>query len=71
MSLESGKAAAKTAVKQILEDMLEREVTSTEEFANRLIDVMELWLKQATIKYISGLTAGTNPVTGIFTGNLE
>ncbi|WP_234111467.1 hypothetical protein [Chryseobacterium sp. R2A-55] len=71
MSLASEKAAAKTAVKQILEDMLTREETSTEEFANRLIDAMEVWLKKATIKYTSGLMAPNGAVTGTFTGNLE
>ena len=71
MSLNSTKAQAKTKVKTILEDMLTRENNSTEEFANRLIDVMEGWLKEATIKYVTGLVAGANTVTGIFNGKLE
>lgn len=71
MSLAATKAQAKMEVKQILEDMLTREDNSTEEFAERLIDVMENWLKQATIKYISGLSAPNGPVSGAFTGNLE
>ena len=71
MSLSSTKQQAKNKVKAVLEDMLTRENNSTEEFANRLIDVMEDWLKEATIKYITGLTAGPNAVTGTFNGKLE
>lgn len=71
MSLATAKEQAKTNIKQILEDMMEREETSIEEFAERLTDVMEEWLKNASIKYISGLVAGSNPVTGTFTGKLE
>ena len=56
MSLSSDKQAAKNQVKAILDDMLKREETSTEEFANRLIEAMEEWLKKATIIYTSGLT---------------
>ena len=71
MSLNSEKQTAKNQVKQILEDMLEREETSTEEFANRLIDAMEEWLKKATIIYTSGLIAPNGAVTGTFNGKLE
>lgn len=71
MSLAASKQAAKTQVKQILEDMLTREVNSTEEFANRLIDALEDWIKQATIKYNNGLTAPNGPVGGTFNGQLE
>ena len=71
MSLNSDKQTAKNQVKQILEDMLEREETSTEEFANRLIDVMEEWLKKATIIYTSGLIAPNGAVKGTFNGKLE
>ena len=71
MSLNSEKQAAKNEVKKILEDMITREETSTEEFANRLIDVMEEWLKKATIIYTSGLIAPNGAVTGTFNGKLE
>lgn len=71
MSLNSEKQAAKNEVKKILEDMITREETSTEEFANRLIDVMEEWLKKATIIYTSGLIAPNGNVTGTFNGKLE
>lgn len=71
MSLSSTKAAAKAEIKLILEEMLTRENNSTEEFANRLVDVIENWLKNATIKYISGLSAPNGPVQGSFNGKLE
>ena len=71
MSLSAAKPTAKAAVKQILEDMITREETSTEEFAERLIEIMEAWLKQATIEYTSGLSAPNGAVTGIFNGQLE
>ncbi|ROH98414.1 hypothetical protein EGI16_21505 [Chryseobacterium sp. G0240] len=71
MSLNASKAAAKVKVKNILEDMMTKDQNSTEEFANRLIDVLEDWLKEASIIYISGLVAGSNQVTGTFNGKLE
>ena len=71
MSLSTAKPEAKAAVKQILEDMITREESSTEEFAERLIEIMEAWLKQATIKYNSGLIAPNGAVTGTFKGELE
>ena len=71
MSLASEKAAAKTALVTMLEDMMTKEESSTEEFAERILDIMEIWLGKATIIYLSGLTAGPNPVTGTFVGKLE
>ena len=71
MSLSSDKQAAKNQVKAIIDDMLKREETSTEEFANRLIEAMEEWLKKATIIYTSGLIAPNGAVTGTFNGKLE
>ncbi|AZI53908.1 hypothetical protein EIB75_10600 [Epilithonimonas vandammei] len=71
MSLSSAKQAAKEKVKQIHDDMLTREESSTEEYASRLIDALEEWIKEAAIKYTTGLVAGSNPVTGNFTGKLE
>lgn len=71
MSLSTGKTTAKAEVKKILEDMITREGSSTEEFAERLIEIMEAWLKQATIKYDKGLIAPNGAVTGIFNGQLE
>ena len=71
MSLNASKPAAKVKVKNLLEDMMTKDQNSTEEFADHLIEIMEEWLKEATINYITGLVAGSNPVTGTFTGKLE
>lgn len=71
MSLSSTKEAAKMEVISILEDMMTRETNSIEEFTDRLFHTLENWLKQARIKYESGLTAGSNTVVGTFTGQLE
>lgn len=71
MSLSSTKQVAKNSIKQVLEDMLTRENNSTEEFADRLVDVMEVWLKQATIEYVNGLIAPNGAVTGTFNGQLK
>lgn len=71
MSLATEKAAAKTALVTILEEMMTREETSIEEFSERIIDVLEDWLKEASIKYISGLIAPNGTVTGTFVGTLE
>ena len=73
MSLNSGKVQAKADIKALLEEMLTREDNSTEEFAERLVEIMFTWLLQATIKYNSGLVApsGGGTITGTFNGNLE
>ncbi|SEG39536.1 hypothetical protein SAMN05421847_2192 [Halpernia humi] len=71
MSLATKKAAAKTALVTILEEMMTREETSIEEFSERIIDVLEVWLKEASIQYISGLIAPNGAVTGTFEGKLE
>lgn len=71
MSLNASKAAAKGKLKELLEDMMTKDQNSIDELADRLIDVLEVWLKDASIKYITGLVAGSNPVTGTFTGKLE
>ena len=71
MSLSSAKQAAKNKIKQLHEDMLTREQSSTEEYADRLIDALEEWIKEASIKYLTGLTAPNGAVTGTFNGKLE
>lgn len=71
MSLATEKQEAKTAIKTMLEEMMTKEESSTDEFADRLVDIFEIWLKSAKIVYVNGLVAGANPVTGIFNGKLE
>lgn len=65
------KADLKNNIIGILTDMMEREESSIEEFATRLSDSVDVYVKTATIKYTSGLTAPNGAVTGTFNGNLE
>lgn len=65
------KAALKTKIIQIMNDMLTREEDSIEEFATRLSDAVDTYVKGAKINYTTGLAAGSNPVTGTFNGSLS
>lgn len=62
----------KTNIIAIMQDMMMREETSIEEFAERLADAVDDYVKEAEIVYLSGLTSATGGVvTGTFQGNLE
>jgi len=70
MSLDKG--ALKADIVQLLTDMMTRENTSIEEFADRLSTAVDEYTKEAKIVYTSGLTSATGGVvTGTFNGNLE
>lgn len=63
-------AALKQKITSIMTDMLTRENTSIEEFAQRLSDAVYEFVKGAKINYTSGLTAPNGPVAGTFNGGL-
>lgn len=66
------KVDLKADIVNLLTEMLTRENTSIEEFADRLSTSVDTYVKTATIKYTSGLVSATGgAVTGTFTGNLE
>lgn len=65
------KTILKDKIVTIMTDMLTREENSIEEFATRLSDAVDDYVKGAKINYITGLVAGSNPVTGIFNGTLS
>ncbi|OBX20955.1 MULTISPECIES: hypothetical protein [Bizionia] len=66
------KAALKTSIIGIMEDMMTRENTSIEEFATRLSDAVDVYVKAADIIYTAGLIdAEARPVIGTFEGNLQ
>lgn len=65
------KADLKNNIVAILTDMMEREESSIEEFATRLSDSVDVYVRTATIKYTSGLVAPNGAVTGTFNGNLQ
>ncbi len=65
------KTTLKNKIVVIMTDMMQRESTSIEEFATRLSDAIDEYVKEAEIIYQTGLTAPNGPVTGTFEGNLE
>lgn len=71
MSLESTKAKAVQDFTNLMTEMRKKTEISDQEFAEQFFDLMLVWLKEAGIKYISGLAAPNGPVTGTFTGILE
>lgn len=71
MSLSTAQQEAIKEMKTLMAEMRTRETNADEEFAQRFFGIMLKWLLKADIKYITGLVAGSNPVTGTFTGKLE
>jgi hypothetical protein len=66
------KVALKAEIVSLLTDLLTRENSSIEEFADRLSTSVDTYVKTATITYTSGLTSATGgAVTGTFVGKLE
>lgn len=66
------KTELRNDIKSILEDMMQRENTSIDEFATRLSDSIDSYVKGAEINYTQGLTGYLGvPVTGVFEGNLQ
>ncbi|MDK7376063.1 hypothetical protein QP519_11020 [Weeksella virosa] len=65
------KSKLKRDVIEIMHDMMTREKTSIEEFAERLSTAVDVYVKEAEIVYESGLTAPNGPVGGTFKGKLK
>lgn len=65
------KLTLRNDIVQLLQDMMLREATSIEEFADRLSDAVDAYVKSADILYQDGLTAPNGPVTGTFNGQLQ
>lgn len=61
----------KNNIIQIMKDMRKRTENADEEYAERLSDAIDSYVKAATIVYTTGLTAPNGPVTGTFEGNLN
>ncbi|MCO5258921.1 MAG: hypothetical protein M9916_02140 [Crocinitomicaceae bacterium] len=60
------KAQLATEIKSILDDMETRTEDAKLEFANRLADAFDAYVKQMQITYTTGLATSTGPVTGVF-----
>lgn len=71
MSLSSEKQKAISDLESLLTEMRSKTELSDQEFAQRFIGLLFTWISKAQIKYITGLVAGSNPVTGTFNGNIE
>lgn len=65
------KEELKNNIIQIMADMRKRTENSDEEYATRLSEAIDSYVKNATIVYSAGLTAPNGPVTGTFEGNLQ
>lgn len=65
------KTDLKGAIVQIMTDMLTRDTDSIDEYATRLSDAIDNYVKTATIVYQAGLTAPNGAVTGTFNGHLQ
>jgi len=66
------KATLKTTIVALMTDMLERENNSVDEFATRLSNAVDAYVKEANIVYTGGLIdAEAIPITGTFEGQLE
>jgi len=65
------KSELKTQIAAIMTDMMARETTSIDEFATRLSNTIDAYVKEATVVYSSGLIAPNGAVTGTFNGNLQ
>lgn len=65
------KSKLQNGIKNIMTDMLDREVNSIDEFSERLASLIDTYVKEAEIVYLTGLTASSYPVTGTFKGNLK
>lgn len=65
------KEALKNSIIEILNDMTQKEENSIEEFATRLSDAIDDYVKEADINYAGGLTAPNGPVTGTFNATIS
>ena len=65
------KGSLQSGIKKLLTDMQTREDSSIEEFSKRLSELIDSYVKTATIKYDGGLSAPNGPVNGTFKGKLE
>jgi len=60
------KIQLKNEIESILQDMETREQDSKAEFAERLADAIDSYVRQIDVIYVAGLVAPSGPVTGTF-----
>lgn len=66
------KTTLKNDFKQLMTDMRTRTEVSDDEFATRFANMVDTYVKEATIIYTGGLIApnGGGPVTGVFNSDV-
>lgn len=69
MALNKGQL--KNGIKALMTDMRTRTEISDDDYAAELADLIDAYVKSATIIYTSGLISPQGPVTGTFNGQLE
>ena len=65
------KIRLKNEIKDTLTEMRTREVNADDEYAERIADAIDTYVRDAVIIYTGGLATTSGAVTGTFTGNLE
>lgn len=65
------KAALKTEIKAILTDMLTKETNSIEEFATRLSDAIDVFVKSGAVSVTVATTGTATSHTGTGTGTIS
>lgn len=74
MSLDSAKAAYKTALKAAYTTTLTAGTNTDnglDAFCDAVIAAQETWIKAATVNYLNGLFAGSVAVTGVINGGVQ
>ncbi|WP_413512088.1 hypothetical protein [Myroides odoratus] len=65
------KSKLEKGIKQLLEDMMQREQNSFDEFAKRLATTLDTYVKEGEIEYLGGLANSGGAVTGTIQGNIK
>lgn len=59
------KTGLKNEIKMLMEDMMQREQTSIDEFADRLADAVDMYVKTATVTVAFPIPVTVVPATGL------
>lgn len=65
------KSKLEKGIKQLLEDMMQREQNSFDEFAKRLATAIDAYVKEGEIEYLGGLANSGGAVTGTIQGTIK
>ncbi|WP_353102365.1 hypothetical protein [Myroides odoratus] len=65
------KSKLEKGIKQLLEDMMQREQNSFDEFAKRLATTIDAYVKEGEIEYLGGLANSGGAVTGTIQGTIK